>query len=128
PEPIMSQIRDLLERRFPNNNVAPEHFGELLTDYQGCGLAPPHMIQELTTGGERALWAHIWEAMLYRHLSALGCEFRRDMVNKAGQDGPDFGVLYDGRTIWIEAVVPSPEGIPADYLRPPRRGEFKVGS
>jgi len=56
----MSQIRDLLEQRFSNNTVAPNHFGELLMDYQGSGLAPPHMIQELTIGWRAGtLGAHL---------------------------------------------------------------------
>jgi hypothetical protein len=46
-------------------------------------------------------------------------------VKKAGQLGPDFGVLHEGKTIWIEAVTPAPEGIPPDYLTPPKKGEVK---
>jgi type I restriction enzyme S subunit len=61
--------------------------------------------------------------MLYRYFSQLGFEFRRDMVRKAGQQGPDFGLLHDGMTIWVEAIVPAPEGIPTEYLRTPKVGE-----
>jgi hypothetical protein len=61
----MSQIRDFLLKRFPNNTVASDHFGELLSDYQRSGLAPPNMVREVISGDERGLWAHIWEAMLY---------------------------------------------------------------
>jgi hypothetical protein len=61
--------------------------------------------------------------MLYRYLSELRFESRRDKVVKAGQRGPDFGILHYGTTIWIEAIVPAPEGIPADYLRTPKIGE-----
>jgi type I restriction enzyme S subunit len=64
--------------------------------------------------------------MLYRHLTNLGCELRRDRVKKRGQDGPDFGVLNDGRTIWIEAIVPAPEGILAEFLQPLRSGEVEA--
>lgn len=124
----MSKITNFLAERFPNNPIAPNHFGELLTDYQCSGLPPPNMVQELTKGGDRALWAHIWEAMLFRHLSALGVDLLPSRVKKSGQVGPDFGFVHEGRTIWIEAVVAAPEGIPAEHLRPPRRGEFKVGT
>ena len=120
--PAMSWISEVLEKRFPNNAVAPAHFGELLVAYEASRLAPPNFRQEVSSG-ERGLRAHIWEAMLYRYFSDLGFEFRRDMVLKSGQQGPDFGLLYDGTTIWVEAIVPEPVGIPAEYLRTPKLGE-----
>jgi type I restriction enzyme S subunit len=58
----------------------------------------------------------------------LGLRFRRDKVVKAGQKGPDFGIIHSGATIWIEAIVPAPEGIPEDYLRTPGIGEVVVKS
>jgi hypothetical protein len=126
PSRTMASLADFLATRFPNNDVAPGHFGELLTDYASSGLAPPHLLQEVTSDDDGKLWAHVWEAMLYRHLSALGFEFRKDRRRKSGQLGPDFGIVHDGKTTWIEAVTPSPEGIPQDYLEPPRRGECKA--
>jgi hypothetical protein len=66
--------------------------------------------------------------MLYRHLRSLGFGFYPGNVRRAGQRGPDFGIFHEGQTIWIEAIVASPEGIPEDYLRPPAPGEFRVGS
>jgi hypothetical protein len=83
------------------------------------------MVRQVTSGDDGSFWAHIWEAMLYRHLTNLGCELRRDRVKKAGQGGPDFGVLHDGRTIWIEAVVPAPVDIPREYLTPLKSGEVE---
>ena len=53
--------------------------------------------------------------MLYRHLRAQGYE-PKGFAKRSGQHGPDFRVEHAGRTIWIEAVVPGPHGIPADYL------------
>jgi len=119
-------IADFLERRFPQNQIAPSHFGQLLSTYQCSGLAPPNLVQEVIGGGDGKFWSHIWETMLYRHFSNLGFTFRLDRVKKAGQLGPDFGLVHKGNTIWIEAVTPSPEGIPPDYLEPVRRGEVKV--
>jgi hypothetical protein len=114
-----------LQRRFPNNTVAPEHYGVLLAQYAASGLSPPHLVAEIETGDEGKLWSYMWEAMLYRHLRSIGCA-PRNSVTAAGQHGPDFCVDYQGRTIWIEATVPSPEGISADWLAPPRKGEFRV--
>ena len=56
--------------------------------------------------------------MLYRHLRALCYEPKR-YAKRAGQCGPDFRVEHAGRTIWIEAAVPGPQGIPTDYLESP---------
>jgi type I restriction enzyme S subunit len=50
------------------------------------------------------------------------------MVLKAGQQGPDFGLLHEGTTLWVEVIVPAPEGIPPDYLRTPKVGEVIVKS
>lgn len=58
--------------------------------------------------------------MLYRHFKHLHFEFRRDHLTKSGQNGPDFGLIRENNTIWTEAVVPRPEGIPSDWLSPPR--------
>jgi type I restriction enzyme S subunit len=66
--------------------------------------------------------------MLSRHLSTLGFEFRQGRVKKGGQSGPDFGLTLGDRTIWIEAIVPSPEGIPSEWLESPKIGESRSRS
>jgi hypothetical protein len=114
-----------LQRRFPNNKVAPKHFTELLAQYAESGLSPPHLLAEIETGDERKLWSYIWEAMLYRHLSSMGYALRGS-VTAAGQHRPDFCLSYQDRTIWIEAIVPSPEGIPPDWLEAPSPGVLRV--
>jgi hypothetical protein len=119
------QIAEALQKRFSNHDVARSHFGELLTQYAESGLSPPHLVAEIETADEGKLWSYIWEAMLYRYLCTMGYELPNS-VTAAGQHGPDFCVSYQGRTIWIEATVPSPEGIPADWLAAPRKGEVRV--
>jgi type I restriction enzyme S subunit len=115
------RIAAVLERRFPNNKIAPHHFGQLLTEYVEANIGPPHLVDEVETGDEGKLWSCIWEAMLYRHLRAQGYE-PKGVAKPAGQHGPDFRIEHAGRTIWIEAVVPGPQGIPADYLDSPVPG------
>jgi hypothetical protein len=114
-----------LRARFPNNNVALIHFGDLLTEYADSGVAPPHLVAEVETADENKLWSYIWEAMLYRHLRSGGCQVRGSST-PSRQHGPDFCIDVGGLVVWIEATVPAPEGIPADYLAPPRAGEFRV--
>jgi hypothetical protein len=122
----MSKITEFLVHRFPQNKVAPGYFGELLSAYEASGLAPPHLVAEVTSGDDGKLLSCVWEAHLHRHLLACGFEFCRDRVGKSGQKGPDFGIIYDGKTVWIEAVCPAPEGIPQRWLDPPKSGEFQV--
>ena len=120
------RIAAALERRFPNNKIAPSHFGQLLTEYVEANIGPPHLVDEVETGDEGKLCSCIWEAMLYRHLRAQGYE-PQGVAKRSGQHGPDFRVEHAGRTIWIEAVVPGPHGIPADYLESPvPGGEIRV--
>lgn len=118
---LHQRIAAVLDRRFPNNKVAPSHFGQLLIEYVEAGIGPPHLVDELETGDEGKLWSCIWEAMLYRHLRAQGYE-PKGVGKRAGQHGPDFRVEHEGRTVWIEAVVPGPQGIPVDYLESPVLG------
>jgi type I restriction enzyme S subunit len=122
---VKKRIDAALGRRFPNNNIAPEHFGGLLWEYAESGLAPPHFVREIETNDEGKLWSNIWEAMLYRHLRSFGY-MPRNSVKASGQHGPDFCIDHEGRTIWIEAIVPAPEGIDAEWLEPPKKGVIKV--
>ncbi len=122
----MLNILEILTARYPDSPKTQDHFHELLMAYHGSRLAPPHILKELATGDDGKFWAHIWEALLYDHLSKLGFEFRSGGVTKSGQRGPDFGIMYDDRTIWIEAVTPSPQGIATEHLTAPQNGEFKV--
>jgi hypothetical protein len=58
----------------------------------------------------------------YDHLLRLGFVPRSPTMKKSGEAGPDFCIVSQEQTIWIEAVTPSPEGIPASYLSPPKKG------
>lgn len=113
-----------LRVRFPNNNVAQNHFGELLTEYADSGVGPPHLVAEIETADENKLWSYIWEAMLYRHLRSSGYDVRGSST-VLRQHGPDFCIDVSGRVVWIEATVPAPTGIPPDYLAPLRSGEVR---
>jgi hypothetical protein len=115
------RVADVLGRQFPNHKIALRHYGQLLIEYVEAGIGPPHIMDELETGEVQKLWACIWEAMLYRHLRAQGYE-PKGVTKRTGQHGPDFRVEHAGYTIWIEAVVPGPNGIPPDYLAAPVLG------
>ena len=122
----MSDIRKSLAKQYPECPTLQTHFADLLTGYLKSGLAGPNLGKEIETGDEQKLWACIWEAMLYRHFSERDFEFRRDHVCPSGQNGPDIGLIHGNRTIWIEAVVPKPEGIPSERLAPPAPEEMRA--
>ncbi len=116
-----ARIKAVVEQMFPGATIAHDHYGGLLADFWESGLATPHLLKEIECGDEGKFWSYTWEAMLFRHLSFIGCCFDRRALRKSEQAGPDFGIVHKGKTIWIEAVVPEPKGIPSDYLEPPRR-------
>lgn len=123
---MRKDIWAILQTRYPYNAKAAQHFGAILGEYYGSGHAPPNMIAELQTQDDGKYWAHIWEAILYKHLKTLGLSFIEERVNKSGQKGPDFGINHSGKRVWIEAIVPSPTGIPSEYLKPPSRDITKI--
>ena len=89
----MPTIPEFLRARFPEAEFS-NHYVDLLGEYLDSGLAPPNVEAEIMTG-DRGLYAHVWEAMLYRHLRLLGFGFHRGNVRRAGQRGPDFGIIHE---------------------------------
>src|SRR5690349_7677337 len=100
-----------MERRFPNNQIGPPNYTTILAEFVESGACSTHLVNEIETGDEGKLWSHIWEAMLYHHLRGSGYEQRG-----GGENEPDFRIEHAYKTIWIEAVVHSPTGIPSEYL------------
>jgi type I restriction enzyme S subunit len=123
PQTDFDKIKCELARRFPQTRTYPCHFRGLLSAFASSGLADSNFVDEISSGVDGKFWARVWEAMLYRHLSELTFEFQKARVTKSGQPGPDFGIVHEGQTIWIEAVTPAPENIPQDYLEAPKRVE-----
>jgi hypothetical protein len=128
----MSRIPEILAKRFPENDYYYEHLGKLLSEYEKSkyekskpGLASRHLVKEIETGEAGKLWARVWEAMLYRHLLSCGFQPHSAPMKKSEEHGPDFRIVHQGQTIWIEAVAPAPEGIPPDYLEPPKKDKLE---
>jgi hypothetical protein len=49
---IERRITVVLEQRFPNNDIAPKHCGELPSQYVESGLSQPHLVSEIETKEE----------------------------------------------------------------------------
>jgi hypothetical protein len=116
----MSKFTDCLPTRFSDSYAC--HLDELLVDFESSGYASRKFKNDVSGDCDK-LWARVWEAMLYRHLSRLGFEF---IPPGKESGGPDFGIKHHGQTIWIEAVTPAPIDISADYLAPPSKEAIVV--
>jgi hypothetical protein len=79
-------------------------------------------VKELTSGDEGKFWQRAWEMLLHDHLARLGHGLY------SNNEGPDFAIRSKGMTVWVEAVVPTPIGVPNEWLEvpPPRFGARKV--
>ena len=72
-----------------------------------------HFVQELTSGNEEKFWQRMWEMQLGVHLSDTG-----HLVTSPAH-GPDYRFEDAGLTVWVEAISPSPSGLPPTWLNPP---------
>jgi hypothetical protein len=116
------RVRTALDKQFPN---APHYKASIIAlweKYASLGLPNLHFVSELASGRSEVVLQRVWEMMLARHLDALGYNVT------TSDEGPDFRIEHEGKTIWIEAVCPEPKGIPQDWLDGPKPGEFKVGN
>jgi hypothetical protein len=130
--PVMCDNADRIINAAVNHRFTPQgardHYATMLIKFFRSGLCAPHMAQDIETGDDGPFWSFVWEAMLYRHLRSRGYEFVRGLVKKSGQVGPDFCIEHAGTRIWIEAVVPAPEGIPKEFTQWSTPGEVRVRS
>lgn len=114
-------VRTFLDKQYA---AAPHYKSCVLLAWEkflALNLASEHFVTELLSGNKAKILQRVWEMMVARHLDALGFK-----ITTAAK-GPDFRFEHEGRVYWIEAVSPEPMGVPDDYLKFPKPGEFKVG-
>lgn len=97
------RVRDYLKLRFQDLPRATKHYGILWADHLDSGLAGGHFVSELTSGCDSKFQQRVWEMALARHLRACG---HRITTRPEGE--PDYRLEIDGRTVWVEAVSPTP--------------------
>ena len=123
---MKAKLYKFLWRRFGHVRSV-QHFAGILLPYLNSKCCPPHAFAEITSGDEQKLWANMWEALLYWHFSRISSlVLRNDHIAKSGQDGPDFQLRFASQNIWVEAIVPKPTGIPAEWLEPPVPGNCRA--
>ena len=121
-----ARIAAVLDHRFPNDEIALSHFGQLLIEDVEADHRATTPSRELETGDEGKSWScYLGSDASRRRLRGLGYE-PIGITKCTGQHGPDFRVEHAGRTIWVKAVV-RPAGIAADYLESRcRAGKIRV--
>lgn len=92
----------------------------LWADYQTLDIADlAHFVAEFTSGNDEKFWQRMWEMQLASRLLRLG------HVTKSPAYGPDFRIEHGGRVVWIEAISPSPQGLPEEWRSFPALGIVK---
>jgi type I restriction enzyme S subunit len=116
-----ARVRAFLDQQY---SASPHYKASLLAlweKYLSLDLPTEHFVSEFTRDNRATILQRVWEMMVARHLDALG--YAITIID----DGPDFRFEHEGRTIWVEAISPTPSGVPEDYMESLKPGEFKVG-
>ncbi|MGY3396466.1 hypothetical protein ACVWW6_009057 [Bradyrhizobium sp. USDA 3311] len=116
------QVVKFLEARLSNEPAFRNSVIRLWQNHLAHGLANAHFVKEFTNGKQQTFSQRLWEMLLGAHLIAQGFDLH------SPEHGPDFRFESGGLTIWIEAVSPEPKGLPPDWMRDPKPGEFQTGT
>lgn len=123
PKDLRAQVVAFLDQRFPNNPTAQTYFVELWEWFAASGLSGANFVADLTSDEEYKFWQMAWEMVLAKELATSDVE-----LCPRAEEGPDFGIPFGQSTLWVEAICPTPEGIPKDYLTPLKPKEIRVFS
>lgn len=118
----MNRVENFLANRFPNNTKLTDCLIDLHRRYADWALKDTKFDQDFTDGTDDHFYAYLWEMLLASHLKNI----RLDI--SSADEGPDFKIHRSGQTIWVEAICPSPSGLPDEWLRESRPGEVRVWS
>src|SRR5438093_425515 len=84
---------------------------ELFAAHVTAGLGDRNTEARLCAADDATYWQQFSEVLLARELTKLGIVLTHRKV------GPDFVFVHEGRKIWIEVITPTPEGVPAQWLK-----------
>lgn len=107
---MADQIATYLRDRYADNQEVYDCLMGLYAEYAAWGLKDRKFDQDFTDGRDEHFYPYVWEMLLARHLKKLDLDISSD------DEGPDFRISHEGHNIWVEAVCPSPEGLPAHWL------------
>ncbi|MCH8998337.1 MAG: hypothetical protein IID48_08735 [Proteobacteria bacterium] len=116
----MDHVEKFLAKRFSGNLRVRDCLTELYRQYAAWGLKDSKFDQDFTDGRDEHFYPYLWEMLLARHFKDIGLDI------SSADEGPDFKIDHQGQTIWVEAICPSPSGLPAEWLEPCPPGEIRV--
>lgn len=118
----MSKVENFLANKFSRNTKLTGCLIDLYRRNADWGLKDKKFDQDFTDGRDDHFFACLWEMLLASHLKNI----RLDV--SSADEGPDFRISRSDQTIWIEAICPSPSGLPDEWLRKSKPGEVRVWS
>lgn len=116
----MDRVEIFLAERFAGNSRVRDCLTELYRQYVAWDLRDTKFDHDFTDGRDEHFYPYLWEMLLARHFKDIGLDI------SSADEGPDFKIDHQGQTIWVEAICPSPSGLPAEWLEPCRPGEVRV--
>lgn len=110
PDPVETYIA----KRFQSNGGLRTFYTDLWKWFRDSGLTDPNFEKEIASGRDYTFEQRTWEMTLANHLANEGHAL------SSSDNGPDLRLVDRGRTVWIEAIAPTPEGLPDRWLDPPQ--------
>lgn len=114
----LDDINAYMAKRWPQAQRLTEYVRNLWTDY--CQIEVEdrnHVVSQLINNDDEQFWQRLWELRLGSHLLRLGYK------PYSPKTGPDFRFEVGGLTVWIEAISPTPRGIPSAWFQFPSDGK-----
>lgn len=106
----MGRVAAYLAERYADNPEVRECLTVLYHQYAAWDLKDTTFDRDFTDGRDEHFYPYLWEMILARHLHDLGLPI------SSADEGPDFKVNLGDQTIWIEAICPSPAGLPDHWI------------
>lgn len=113
-------LESYIEQRWPGREEIRTPLLAAWSRFHELGLDDSDFVSELISGEDAKFWQRLWELNLGIHYDRL------ELNPSSSAMGPDFRLEYEGKVVWVEAVCPDPEGIPAEYLRDSQPGDPPV--
>jgi len=108
--PLTDQIEQAFVRRGLSGKFLQLYLSPMIARFVQSGCADNNYLTEFQYGNDGQFWSRIWEAMLYGRFHYLGWSV------SGRSSGPDLHLTAPTGPALVEATVPSPEGLPSEWL------------
>lgn len=116
----MGRVEEYLAERYADNSEVRDCLTDLYHQYALWDLKDANFDQNFTDGRDEHFYSYLWEMLLARHFKNIGLDV------SSADEGPDFKIYHQGQTICVEAICPSPTGLPAEWLEAGPLGKVRV--